>query len=231
MQPEFGNPSHAWTPGDTASVTLPEVMVAAAGGNVGGAAIGGSGALYGWGCNVDCAERFGPGADLPNPQLLTTPNDLPVQSVCMGYDYLCAVTNTGVIGCRGRNDAGTLGDGGTTGSNTYKIVPLVPPAAGVACGEAFACAWTPAGDVWCWGKDHVGELGRGPVASGGVYGPKSLGLTGVAEVSLGFQHACARKAPGFEVLCWGINAYGQLGIGVSGQFSTAQVVTGLPPGL
>jgi alpha-tubulin suppressor-like RCC1 family protein len=37
-------------------------------------------------------------------------------------------------------------------------------------------------------------------------------LSSVVEVALGFLHTCARKSDG-TVLCWGMNAYGQLGDG------------------
>ena len=93
---------------------------------------------------------------------------------------------------------------------------------GVTAGSGQSCARTAGGDAWCWGDDTYGQLGDGTtgnadhlrlkamrVRRGGSY------LTGVAAVSAGRDHTCARRADG-SAWCWGYGEFGQLGDGTTG---------------
>ena len=64
-------------------------------------------------------------------------------------------------------------------------------------------------------------------------GPRAPFLRDVIELSVGGTHVCALTA-GHEVVCWGDNAAGQLGIGKNGRSAPSNlarphVVGGLPP--
>jgi alpha-tubulin suppressor-like RCC1 family protein len=66
-------------------------------------------------------------------------------------------------------------------------------------------------DVFVWGHGHVGDKNLNATQ------PTNIMLTGVKLLSLGggygtASHACALKVTG-EIVCWGSDAYGQLGDG------------------
>ena len=69
-------------------------------------------------------------------------------------------------------------------------------------------------EVQCWGSNFSGALGDGTTKDSNV--PIWAGVPlGFAEaIGTGFDHACAISKNG-GVQCWGGNAYGQLGDGVS----------------
>ena len=82
--------------------------------------------------------------------------------------------------------------------------------AAVSTGSDFACALTVDGRVLCWGANDAGQLGnrtfRGSPSPVEVSGLRSQ----AKAISAGYGHACALAGDG-SVLCWGENAYGQLG--------------------
>src|SRR5206468_3175357 len=73
----------------------------------------------------------------------------------------------------------------------------------------------------CWGDNDHGQIGDGTVTVPGVqnndrHKPVLVnGGTGFVSISGGVDFTCASKASGV-VLCWGINADGQMGNGQSG---------------
>jgi uncharacterized protein (TIGR03437 family) len=121
-------------------------------------------------------------------------------------------------------------------SNTVTIAvngPAGPSGSTIAGGEQHTCALTHAGTVMCWGVNTTGNLGNGtttdsdiPVQVKDVAGTGTLG--GVVAISAGQYHVCAVTKTG-AVLCWGDNAFGELGPEPSG-FRTGlpNQVTGIP---
>jgi alpha-tubulin suppressor-like RCC1 family protein len=91
-------------------------------------------------------------------------------------------------------------------------------AAEVGVGNGFACARRTDGSVACWGLGQVGQLGDG--RSGGLListTPVEVSTLGqdVAQLSVGYAHACARKTDG-TLWCWGNGSSGELGNGLQG---------------
>jgi alpha-tubulin suppressor-like RCC1 family protein len=130
----------------------------------------------------------------------------------------CAVTTTGGVVCWGSNARGELGDGTTTGSATPVAVTglgsgVVDVGVGGTLDGGSSCALTAAGAVLCWGNNNFGQLGNGtnalsttPVAVSG------LG-SGVTNVSVGPDAACAvTTAP---LTCWGFGDSGGIGDGAA----------------
>lgn len=142
----------------------------------------------------------------------------------------CAVTASGGIVCWGAKVGSTPVTIATSGFRS------------VSAGVLSTCAVTTEGGVECWGDNSAGELGNGSDAgSSGVPVPVEGLTSGVAAVSVGgfvtmsgdavAGTACALTTAG-AVMCWGSNAYGLLGSGLSAFSSAVPVqVAGLTSGV
>lgn len=144
----------------------------------------------------------------------------------------CARLNDGLVRCWGGSGP-PLGDGVTTSATRPVVVanavgggPLLAVSE-VGVGPDFSCA-RKGRQVRCWGANGSSQLGDGTTATRAL--PVSVldvdgegPLTGVAQLSVGQTHACARLVNG-EVRCWGANERGQLGDGTTTTRSRATVV-------
>jgi hypothetical protein len=155
-------------------------------------------------------------------------NNIPTR-IAAGSDTVCAVSNDGRIKCWGDNEYGQLGLGDTLNRGDEPgemgdALPAVDLGAGktaqaIALGSC-ACALLSDGSVKCWGG-YGGELGLGDVQSRGVK-PGEMGdaLPAVdlgaglipASIAAGIRFTCARSTNDF-IKCWGVNGYGELGLG------------------
>lgn len=155
-----------------------------------------------------------------------------VTSFETGFDFSCVVVGGGVK-CWGTNSLGQLGDG-TTISRTapVDVVGLTSGVTKVIAGWKHACALLSDGGVKCWGDNSSGELGRGFNDGAGGYrntadfvtGMNS-GVTDIFTGSARSEHTCAIVNGG--ALCWGYNAWGQLGDGTASSKSVPTPVNGI----
>lgn len=136
-------------------------------------------------------------------------------TLCYYSSRTCAIRGDGTLWCWGygefvlntvqsypiRIDLPLSADGG-----------LLKPTQ-ITMGRRHACALAD-GDVYCWGSNVYGTLGRGlsPVLPLVPTKVAALPAGQAVQVVTGFEHTCARLANG-ELYCWGINTYGQLGVG------------------
>jgi hypothetical protein len=162
-----------------------------------------------------------------------------------GSGFHCAIPNSTLVGdflpakihCAGLNDAGQVGDGTLTTTDSLTpvrasggnsgIIPWGFPSPGFQDAGAYhACAIGTGFDsgeqaLWCWGSASHGQLG--PTAAvqacpGGACSPIAgtvpIGFqpSQVRQVALGGYFSCALMDSG-ELLCWGDNRSGQLGDG------------------
>ena len=162
------------------------------------------------------------------------PGELPVADVavggtvdelCAGERHTCARLNTGAVRCWGLNSVGQLGIGNTNtiGDGPGEMPPvsvnLGGTAAHLACGATHTCAMFGDGTIKCWGGNASGQLGIGntnTIGDGpGEMPPAATNVGGVPVAIYGgtdADHTCV-QLPGGAIRCWGLNNFGQLGIG------------------
>lgn len=142
-----------------------------------------------------------------------------------GY-HTCAVATDDSVGCWGANDEGQLGDGGKVEKTRPSLVlGGWAGTQGVANGFGHSCAISTTG-VRCWGGNLRGQLGDGTTTSR-TTPVAPLGLPpGISIIVAGHEHTCAMTSDQ-RVLCWGLNADGQLGNGATAGSNTPVPVVGL----
>lgn len=149
----------------------------------------------------------------------------PVVQLAAGRDHTCALLESGVVSCWGRNQFGQLGYGRTDNLGdgepvtSFGYVTLGGLATRIAAGGDHTCAVLVGGAVRCWGYNVYGQLGYGNTSNVGdnetVYSVGNVDLGSgvvVKDLALGEYHSCALTSAG-AVKCWGNNGNGQLGYG------------------
>ncbi|HEX2658415.1 MAG TPA: hypothetical protein VHU40_09090, partial [Polyangia bacterium] len=166
-----------------------------------------------WGANAFGQLGDGTTNDRATPPTTDVLSD--VASLAAGNAHTCAVTSAGGLRCWGHNGGGELGNG------SLLDVPSPPPTdalAGVrqvSAGASFTCARLTSGGLRCWGYNSDGQIGDDtPNATEKTSPGTSDVLTDVVGVALGDAHVCAQTKTG-GVRCWGANAFGQLGDGLT----------------
>ncbi len=136
-------------------------------------------------------------------------------SVSAGYRHTCAVAAGGEVWCWGYNGYGELGDGTKTSSPTPVRASHLSGATEVSAGYYFTCALAD-GMAFCWGHSGNGRLGtgHGNIEPRVVTLADESPLSGLVQISVGNEYACARTETG-ATYCWGYNNHGQLGNGTS----------------
>jgi alpha-tubulin suppressor-like RCC1 family protein len=136
-----------------------------------------------------------------------------VQSVTTGAYHTCALTTTGGVKCWGRNNRGQLGDGTTTTrTSPVDVIGFTSGATSVSVSSSseHSCALNTAGGIKCWGRNSYGILGDGTTVDRSSPVDVQTLTAGVNLLAAGYLHNCALLTGG-QVVCWGYNAFGQLG--------------------
>ncbi len=91
-------------------------------------------------------------------------------------------------------------------------------------GQYYSCALNDQGQLWCFGLNNFGQLGLGN--DDNKSSPTHVSSLGsdVEAFSVGSEHTCALKLDK-SFLCWGHNAYGQLGDGSNSDKNVPTEVT------
>ncbi|AKU99149.1 BNR repeat domain protein [Labilithrix luteola] len=159
----------------------------------------------------------------------------PIVQVTGGRYHTCALLKTGEIYCWGQGAYRQLG-GDYGAKHVATRVETVTDAIAIDAGDRFTCAIRKGGAVWCWGDDDHGQAGTAATTPCGdsqidsvcIVTPQPIvGLeSGVVELALGTDHACARRSDG-TVACWGDNGAGQVGSATFGDVRDVSVVQGV----
>ena len=193
-------------------------------------AVTASGAAKCWGLNDH--GQLGNGSTGRSPVITQVSNlTTGVAKVATGVYHSCAVTTAGAAKCWGRGDYGQLGENSSRNTTTpVDVTGLGSGVVDIAPGHISTCALTAAGGVKCWGDNAYGQLGDGTTTRRHV--PVDvIGLqSGVVEVVLSNESACALLSAG-AVKCWGYGANGEIGDGTSENRTTPRLVSGMSSGV
>jgi hypothetical protein len=131
--------------------------------------------------------------------------------VSAGADHTCVVVGAGLM-CFGRNHLSQSGQvNNPLQFSTPTAVTINGTVSRVSAGDAFTCVLMNTGAVQCFGSNAAGQLGRGNAISLDATPGVVQGLSaGAVAIAAGASHACA-ITPAGDVLCWGLNEFGQLG--------------------
>ncbi|HEY4187166.1 MAG TPA: RCC1 repeat-containing protein [Polyangia bacterium] len=192
-----------------------------------------SGAVACWGAGAN--GQLGDGTTEARSTVAPV-SGLPAGAVglALGDRHSCAIVaatgeTAGTVWCWGADEAGQLGDGGSTDVLTPAPVPGLDSIAQLAAGAAFTCALrVPAGGaiaVLCWGDNDDGAIGAGMDVSAVSTPTAALFPDGTVVQALAARggHVCAVTNGG--VFCWGSNSQGELG---DGTFTARRVPTLVP---
>jgi len=177
-------------------------------------------------------------------------------SIAFGLQSGCAIGATGSIKCWGNGGDGQLGLGNTqdigdSSDETGTDLPFVNLGTNasvdkIVMGDKHSCALFTNGSVKCWGESSV--LGLGYSTSDGGFGDGYLETgdtlpflqfpTGrhATMIEAGKSHTCA-VMDNDDLICWGDNSKGQLGLGdtahrgdAAGEIGNNFAVTSVPTG-
>ena len=150
--------------------------------------------------------------------------------VALGNDFGIALSNTGRIYSFGNvSELGLLQPGAATNGPKANPVPTangITGAISMATGAVSAYVLLNDGTVLAWGNNGWGELGAGSQTEF-ISGPTAVsGLPQAKAIAAGSLHALALTKQG-DVLAWGDNTSGQLGVGDYNSRNAPVAVTGV----
>jgi len=151
-------------------------------------------------------------------------------AIAAGDYHTIVLGSDGTLWAWGNNQYWQLGLGDTTGTN--RIFPtqievdfdyvIFTDVAVIETGTTHSLALKTDGSLWGWGTNGAGQLGTGDTISAeapyqGVTDTNWFVLSGtnLTTFAAGYAHTLATKTTG-TLWAWGVNNYGQLGLGNSG---------------
>lgn len=217
------------TPASAGDVDVGGLVVQIAAGASHTCALLDTGAVRCWGDNAVGQLGLGHTATIgddepPSSELdvavLEVDEDDTVVAIAAAYGNTCVLLDSGNARCWGFSANGECGYGSTEpvgDDETPASMGNLALGGTVVEINAGPCARLDNGDVRCWGLGDTGALGLGGTDEIGddelpdAAGPIPLGAAAVHQHSDGI-HACAVLDDGW-LHCWGLNNYGQLGLG------------------
>ncbi|MEY2625942.1 MAG: hypothetical protein RL412_1717 [Pseudomonadota bacterium] len=126
--------------------------------------------LYLWGENAN--GQLGLGSTGPADVGVPSAVRRNVIDAAAGEKSTMVLGSDGLLVASGANDAGSLGDGGTTARNTFAAVSVVSGAIAVDIGGlSYAAAIGAEGTTWTWGDNTAKQLGNSSLPATGTPTP------------------------------------------------------------
>jgi alpha-tubulin suppressor-like RCC1 family protein len=195
-------PTYRTTPVDVVGLSSGVAQIAAGYQHTCAVTIGGSVKCWGgnsWGEVGDPADSSDHRVPFDAPGI-----GLAVASVAAGNLRTCVITTSGAAKCWGGSDV--------VFQPPTDVPGLGPGVISIAAGNHM-CAVTSSNAAKCWGTNQQAQLGDGTTVDRATpVGVLGLSTT-AARIDTGLRHTCAVTTAG-NVMCWGENSFGQLGIGV-----------------
>ncbi|MEM7128642.1 MAG: tandem-95 repeat protein [Chloroflexota bacterium] len=218
---------------------LKDIMTVAVG-NRHSCALTNVGSVLCWGSNSNGELGYGRPADTQNTPKYVSGLTSGVIAITAGNQHTCALVDPdgdglGGVKCWGRNKEGQLGNGDhgeVTKFTPVDVAGLTSGVRDITAGNDHTCALVDTngdelGSVKCWGSHKEGQLGIGE-GNGAkkFYVPQEVLIgANVKAIDAGEKHTCTVTTT--NVLCWGLNAEGQLGNGSINSSSIPEQVNGL----
>ena len=156
------------------------------------------------------------------PDLIFHREDVVLRRIYSGYAFNLALSDTGAVYSWGTGSRGELGqDCDSVECETPQRIDFFDDLPSVvvdlACGGWHALALTSDGDIYSWGWNESGQLGHSAEKLSSVSPhpfPVDLGSANdpVRQIAAGARHSIAVLKSG-QLYTWGLNKFGQLGLG------------------
>ena len=190
--------------------TLHDVTSVVAGGTHTCAIYGSNGQVACWGSN-SLYQLATPAFASPSFSPIDVPNLTNVAQIVAGNAFTYALKNDGTMWGWGDNAYDQV--------TSYPATYLNPTNPGlsdivvIGAGEFHTCAVNSVNHVWCWGKNSEGQWGMSAGTMSNVPNPvPGTPASQIVAMDGGYGHTCLLTAS-HQVLCWGNNTSGELGIG------------------
>lgn len=215
------------TPASTPKLPLPKTVTQIVAGKYHTCALLKNHDLMCWGFNDKGQLGLGHTKNIGDDEPIARAAKLPLRgtpvSVAAGRQHTCALLKDASVRCWGWNNKGQLGLGDTKDRGDDESIKALPAislgqdATSITAGDMHTCALLADGNVRCWGSNQFGQLGLNHDRHiGDDEAPSSQAtiMLGRPATSLraGSYHTCALLDDD-SVRCWGLNSFGQLGLG------------------
>lgn len=178
-----------------------------------------AGATYCWGANDKGQLGLGDTSMRSTPTWLNHGRDY--VKIAATAQSFCGLTATGESFCWGSDEQEQLGNGASSGNKLLPSVMDVSQVSGdfrfiqLLAGGWTSCGLTSQGNVYCAGAYSDGSLGYGSATTAPAPLPVAVPTSQkLRTLTNGYDHQCGLNAQG-KAYCWGINEWGQIGIGSS----------------
>jgi hypothetical protein len=182
-----------------------------------------------WGDAADGILGEGVYDNVPYPVFLALTDVVYVASginIADTSSHACAIFEDSSLGCWGINNFQQLGSWSFTAAYSataimvqYADSSYMTNVINVACGGRHTCAVLDDGTLWCWGENAWGQLGIGSFTNAiypmQVNQTATIVFTNVLQVAASTAHTCVATSGACSIYCWGSNAFGKLGIGIT----------------
>ncbi|WP_081815116.1 hypothetical protein [Leifsonia aquatica] len=190
-------------------------------------ALGSDGKAYAWGYNANGQLGNGTTTNSSVPLAVAMPAGPTFTSISAGGSHTLALDTDGNAYAWGYNAYGRLGNGTTTNSSVPVAVTMPAEATftSIHAGDYYSLALGSDGKAYAWGLNANGQLGNGTTTNSSVPVAVTMppGVT-FTNIDAGSTHSLALGSDG-KAYAWGLNNYGQLGIGTNTNSSVPVVVT------